>query len=123
LNSREQALAVAAALDDAKGVDIQVLDVSEISGFADCFVIATGTSDRHVRTLTERALEALQHTGADRPRVEGRETSRWVLVDAFDVIVHLFQADARDFYGLERLWGEAREIERERRAAGASASL
>ena len=120
MNSREQALAVAAAIDDARGGEIVVLDVSDISGFADYFVIATGTSARHVRTLADRALETLAPVCERDPRVEGRETSRWVLVDAFDVIVHLFIGEARDFYGLERLWGEAEALDLGERAAQAS---
>jgi ribosome-associated protein len=110
LNSKDQALAVARALDDARARDIAILDVAEISGFADYFVIATGTSVRHVRTLAERALEALDRSGCKRTAVEGLETCRWVLVDGFDVVVHLFVDEAREFYGLERLWDEAESV-------------
>jgi ribosome-associated protein len=110
LNSKDQALAVARALDDARAHDIAILDVAEISGFADYFVIATGTSARHVRTLAERALEALAAAGCRRTAVEGLEACRWVLVDGFDVIVHLFVDEAREFYGLERLWDEAESV-------------
>jgi ribosome-associated protein len=110
LNSKEQALAVARALEDARAKDIAILDVAEISGFADYFVIATGTSQRHVRTLAERALEALGHSTRKRSGVEGLEACRWVLVDSFDVVVHLFLDEAREYYGLERLWDEAESI-------------
>jgi ribosome-associated protein len=110
LNSKDHALTVARALDSAKARDIAILDVSEISGFADYFVIATGTSARHVRTLAERTLEALHHPGRKRKHVEGMEACRWVLVDDFDVVVHLFQEEAREFYGLERLWDEAQSV-------------
>jgi ribosome-associated protein len=111
LNSRDQALSVARALEDVRAQDIEILDVSEISGFADYFVIATGTSARHVRTLAERALEALGHSPRRRTGVEGLEACRWVLVDHFDVVVHLFLEEAREYYGLERLWDEAESIE------------
>jgi ribosome-associated protein len=110
LNSKQQALAVARALEDARAEDIAILDVAEISGFADYFVIATGTSVCHVRTLAERALEALGHSTRKRSGVEGLEACRWVLVDGFDVVVHLFLDEAREFYGLERLWDEAESI-------------
>ncbi len=120
MNSREQALAVAGAIDDAGGAEVVVLDVSEISGFTDYFVLATGTSDRHVRALADRALETLGRVSDRSPRVEGRGTSRWVLVDGFDVIVHLFTGEARDFYGLERLWGEAEAVDRGEPRAQAS---
>jgi ribosome-associated protein len=101
---------VARALEDARGEGILVLDVAEISGFADYFVIATGSSTRHVRTLAERALEVLERPSGKRSGVEGLETCRWVLVDGFDVVVHVFLEEARDFYGLERLWDEAESV-------------
>jgi ribosome-associated protein len=110
LNSKDQALAVARALEDARAKDVAILDVAEISGFADYFVIATGTSTRSVRTLAERALEALGRAGRKRSSVEGLDTCRWVLVDGFDVVVHLFLDEARDFYDLERLWDEAEAV-------------
>ena len=110
MNSRQQALTVARALEDARAKDISILDVSEISGFADYFVIATGTSTRHVRTLAERALEGLGHSSRKRSGVEGLDACRWVLIDSFDVIVHLFLDEAREFYGLERLWDEAESV-------------
>ena len=119
MNSKQQAMAIAGALDDAKGRDLLVFDVSEISGFADYFVIATGTSDRHVRTLAERALETASRAVSGHPRVEGLETCRWVLVDAFDVVVHVFVTEAREFYGLERLWDEADSLDWPRAASGA----
>jgi len=111
LNSKEQAQAVARALEDARARDVVILDVSQISGFADYFVIATGTSTRHVRTLADRTLEALEHSGSKRSGLEGIDSCRWVLVDGFDVIVHLFLDETREFYGLERLWDEAQSIE------------
>jgi ribosome-associated protein len=110
LNSKDQALAVARALEDAKARDIAILDVAQISGFADYFVIATGTSARHVRTLADRALGALAQPGRKRNGVEGLEKCRWVLVDGFDVVVHLFLDEAREYYGLERLWDEAESV-------------
>jgi ribosome-associated protein len=104
-------MAIADALDQAKAQDIRVLDVSEVSGFTDYFVIATGSSTRHVRTLADKAREAADRTGAGRTRVEGLEACRWVLIDALDVVVHVFVEEAREFYGLERLWDEAESVE------------
>ncbi|MCE2390721.1 MAG: ribosome silencing factor [Proteobacteria bacterium] len=112
-------MAIVGALEDAKGHDLCVLDVSEISSFADYLVIATGTSDRHVRTLAERARETASRAASEHPRVEGLETCRWVLVDAFDVVVHVFVPEARDFYALERLWDEADPVDSPH-AAGAT---
>ncbi len=119
MNTRQQAMSIAEAIEDAKGRDIVVLDVSEVSGFADYFVIASGTSNRHVRALAERTLETVDRMIAGHPRVEGLQTCRWVLVDAFDVVVHLFLDEARDFYGLERLWDEGQPVERPERLARA----
>jgi ribosome-associated protein len=110
LNSKDQAQSVARALEDARARDVLILDVSQISGFADYFVIATGTSTRHVRTLADRTLEALARAGCKRSALEGIDTCRWVLVDGFDVVVHLFLDETREFYGLERLWDEAQSV-------------
>ena len=118
MRSRQRAVDVAGALEAAKGLDLRVLDVSQVSGFADYFVIATGRSARHVRTLADKALEAASRGISEHPRVEGMETCRWVLVDAFDVIVHVFEPEAREFYGLERLWDEADSVEWQRAAGG-----
>lgn len=74
---------------------------------ADFFVLCSGTSEPHVRSLAEEVIEKLR-TAGERPwHVEGRESLRWVLVDLVDVVVHVFRQDARDFYALERLWGDA----------------
>ena len=110
MNSKDQALTVARALEDARAHDIAILEVSQISGFADYFVIATGTSTRHVRALAEGAVEALEKSGCKRTGIEGLDACRWVLVDGFDVVVHLFLDEVRDFYDLERLWDEAESV-------------
>ena len=109
MTPRQLALEVAAGIADQKGLDVRVLDVGIISGFTDYFVLATGTSDRHVRTLADAAIEAARRLD-DRPLgVEGAKTARWMLVDLGDIVVHLFLSEAREFYGLERLWGEDEE--------------
>ena len=99
------------AIFDAKGSDIVLLDVEELFLLSDVFVIATGTSRPHVQALAERVEEKIQ-AGLDlKPiRVEGRAEAEWVLVDYGDIIVHLFQSSAREFYSLERLWGDSERI-------------
>ncbi len=93
---------VAAALADRKIVDPVVLDLRGISSATDFFVIGSGTSDAHVRGMAEHLLE--QH----RPHhVEGLPQGRWVLIDFVDFVVHLFHPQQREFYQLERLWGDA----------------
>jgi ribosome-associated protein len=109
-SAKERALAFARALDEKGGIDICVLDLSKIGAFADFFVVATATSDRHARTLANAAEEAARAVG-ERPRIEGESVGRWVLVDSVDVVVHVFQDEARGYYSLERLWGEAERIE------------
>lgn len=102
----ERAQQIAQALADKGGVDVCVLDLGDDASFTDFFVIATGTSDRHLGTLADAAVETARAQG-DRPLgVEGARTGRWVLVDLGDVVVHLFREEAREFYGLERLWGD-----------------
>ena len=99
------------AIFDAKGSDIVLLDVEGLFLLSDVFVIATGTSRPHVQALAERVEEKI-HSGLDlKPiRVEGKTEAEWVLVDYGDIIVHLFQGSAREFYSLERLWGDSERI-------------
>jgi len=99
------------AIFDAKGNDIVLLDIEELFLLSDVFVIASGTSRPHVQALAERVEEKLQATLDLKPiRVEGKPEAEWVLVDYGDIIVHLFQGSAREFYSLERLWGDSERI-------------
>ena len=91
-------------LDDAKAKEIQVLDVSKISTITDFMVIATGTSSRHVSAVASNLIDSMKSEGIRAWGTEGQETGEWVLVDFGDVIVHIMQAEARDFYLLEKLW-------------------
>lgn len=95
------------ALEDRKGERIVVLDLRGLSDAADFFVIASGTSDAHVRGLADGVLRALDADGLDANHVEGMTTGRWVLLDFVDVVVHLFHPESRAFYQLERLWQDA----------------
>ena len=108
----EVALVAAAAIDDKKGLDVVLLDVSELLVVTDIFVIASGTSNRHVRTLADDAEGKLKEDLARQPlRREGREHSKWVLLDYGDMVVHVFDQETRDYYQLERLWADAPVIE------------
>ncbi len=99
-------------LDDAKANDIQVLDVSRISSIADFMIVATGTSKRHVSAVAGNLVDSLKSEGVRAWGIEGQDTGEWVLVDFGDVIVHVMQAEAREFYQLEKLWsGEIEPIE------------
>ena len=105
------ALAAASAIDDKKGLGVVLLDVSSLLGITDVFVIATGTSRRHVRTLAEEA-EAQLKTEDRRPlRREGVDDGSWVLLDYGDVVLHVFDEETRSYYDLERLWGDAPRLD------------
>lgn len=93
-----------AALEDAKGVDIVELDVRKLTDITDAMLVATGASERHVRTLAERVLERMRAAGWRPLGVEGFEDADWVLVDFVDVVVHIMRAPAREKYDLEGLW-------------------
>ena len=95
---------------DKKAEDVVALDVRESVSFADTFVIATGSSDRHVRSIVDGIEEALRGHGEKPLGVEGEEEGRWVLIDCDDAIVHVFLRDVRQHYDLERLWSDAPKL-------------
>ena len=101
------------AAQDRKVDDVVGLDVREISSFADTFIIATGTSDRHVRAVADAIEAALKAHGEPPMGIEGYDEGRWVLIDCNDTIVHIFQQEIRDHYDLERLWSDAPALELE----------
>src|SRR5512137_2232124 len=95
---------VTAALDDLKAQNVAVLDVSDLTDVADTIVIASGTSDRHVKSLAGRVLERAKEAGFRPLGIEGEREGEWVLVDLQDVIVHVMLPRIREFYALEKLW-------------------
>lgn len=111
LKARDILKLVWKALEDKKGHDLVTLDLRKLSSVADYFVLASGASERHVRTLAEHVMEALEAHRVSNWHVEGLAESRWVLIDYGDIIIHVFHPQARSFYGLERLWGEASTVE------------
>jgi len=92
------------ALDDLKAVDVRILDVREKTNVTDVMVVATGTSARHVKSLASNVIDQAKKNGVIPIGSEGEETGEWALVDLGDVVVHVLQAEVRDFYQLERLW-------------------
>ena len=98
---------VAAALADRKAIDPMVLDLRGLTAAADYFVIVSGTSDAHVRGMAEHVMTALAPRGIAPHHVEGLTQGRWVLLDYVDFVVHIFHPELREFYQLERLWGDA----------------
>lgn len=101
----------AAAIEDKKGIAVSILDVSELLVVTELFVIATGTSPRHVKTLVDEAEEALREADRKPFRREGKEYGRWVLLDYGDFVIHVFDQETREFYDLERLWSDAPRID------------
>ncbi len=97
---------------DKKGNDIVMLRTAELTSIADFFVICSGRSDRQVSALAGAIVDELREEGIRPLGVEGRETSRWVLLDFGAVIVHVFGPEEREYYGLERLWGKAAQVVR-----------
>ena len=96
-----------AACEERKAVDGMVLDLRGIADATDHFVIVSGTSDTHVRAIAEHVLDTLRERGSRAHHVEGLSAGRWVLLDYVDFVVHVFHPALREFYQLERLWGEA----------------
>src|SRR5260370_25169059 len=95
---------VTAALDDMKAVNVRVLDVRSLTDIVDTMVIASGNSDRHVRSIAERVIEKAKGAGFRPLGTEGARDGEWVLVDLQDILVHVMLPRVREFYGLERLW-------------------
>jgi len=108
--SKELTLGIAAALDK-KATDVVVLDLRKGSAFTDFFVICTGANVRQVQAIAEAMQAAIGKTGARPALVEGKSHAEWVLIDYFDFIVHIFTPAKREFYNLERLWGDAERVE------------
>jgi ribosome-associated protein len=92
---------------DKKALDITLMDLREISDTADFFVLCTGNSDQQVKTLAQDVRDHLKIQGHPPWHLEGMDTSRWILIDYADLVVHVFRREAREFYALERLWGDA----------------
>ena len=109
-----RAILCAQVAEDHKGKDILVLDLRGLTPIFDFFVIATGTSRRHIHTLAEEIDAALHAQGEQRRSIQGYQASRWVVQDYGDVLVHIFDSDARDYYGLEDLWADAPRIDWQR---------
>jgi ribosome-associated protein len=105
--SRALALTIADILAETPASDTVVLDIRELSSFADFFVICSGENERQLRAIAEKLQEELRDNGVRPQRVEGTPRSGWVVLDYNDAIVHVFDQELRDFYKMERLWAEA----------------
>ena len=93
-------------LDLNKAQDIITIDLKDKSSMADYMIIASGTSSRHIQSLSEQVLEKLRKNGVSNSKIEGKESSEWKLVDGIDLIIHIFHPEKRRFYELEKIWSE-----------------
>ena len=93
-------------LDLNKAQDIVTIDLKDKSSMADYMIIASGTSSRHIQSLSEQVLEKLKNNGVKNSKIEGKDSSEWKLVDGIDLIVHIFHPEKRKFYELEKIWSE-----------------
>ena len=93
-------------LDINKAQDIISIDLKDKSSMADYMIIASGTSSRHIQSLSEQVLEKLKDSGIKDSKIEGKESGEWKLVDGIDLIVHIFHPEKRKFYELEKIWSE-----------------
>ena len=97
---------VISTLDFNKAQDIVTIDLKDKSSMADYMIIASGTSSRHIQSLSEQVLEKLKNHGIKDSKIEGKESGEWKLVDGIDLIVHIFHPEKRKFYELEKIWSE-----------------
>ena len=93
-------------LDNNKALDIVSIDLKDKSSIADFMIIASGTSSRHIQSLSEQVLDKFKENGLNQCRIEGRDSTEWKLVDGIDIIVHIFNTEKRKFYELEKIWSE-----------------
>ena len=111
LTPKEIAYQVTKALDEKKGMDIKLLKIDRVSSLADYFLICTGTSNTHVRTLCDYAEYTLDQLGEPMLGREGHRGNSWELLDYGTIVVHVFTDEARQFYSLERLWADAEQVD------------
>jgi ribosome-associated protein len=120
MDSKKLALLCREFADNKKAEDIVVLDVHELSSVTDYFVIASGTSEPHLRAIVEEIIGKLRDEHGIRPvRTDGSTQGAWVALDFFDVIVHVMRADTRERYDLEGLWGDAKRVKPRARKSAA----
>ena len=110
MTTKEIALAAAKALEEKKGVGIKLLEVTEVTTLAEYFLICTGTSNTHVKTLCDAVEEAVEAAGEPMLHREGHRGGTWVLLDFGSLVCHVFTEETRQFYDLERLWNDARPV-------------
>ena len=97
---------IESALNDNKATDIKTIDLKNKTSIADFMIIASGSSSRHIQALAEILMNKLKQKGIDNCHLEGKNSNEWKLIDAKDIIIHIFNPDKRKFYNLEKMWSE-----------------
>ena len=110
MTSYEMAVLLAKTLDSKKGMDVKVLKTEDLTTLCDYFVLCTATSNTQVKAMSDACEEAMEKNGEQVHHIEGHRGGTWLLMDFSAVVVHIFMDEARKFYDLERLWGDAEEI-------------
>ncbi|MBQ8058153.1 MAG: ribosome silencing factor [Ruminococcus sp.] len=111
MTTLQQAKETAKILSEKKGLDIKVIEISDVSVIADYMVIATGNSSTHVKALADEVEEQLDDMGISVSHIEGYRSNSWILLDYIDIIVHVFSNEAREYYDLERLWEDGKDVD------------
>ena len=111
MTTLQQAKETAKILSEKKGLDIKVIEISDVSVIADYMVIATGNSSTHVKALADEVETQLDDMGISVSHIEGYRSNSWILLDYIDIIVHVFSNEAREYYDLERLWEDGTDID------------
>jgi ribosome-associated protein len=112
------ARAAALSADEKKGKEVKILDIRSISTISDYFVICSATNSAHIRAIADTVEETVTQLGLTLHHMEGYQNGRWILLDFGDIVVHVMHEEERQFYNLERLWGDAREVAMPRSEAG-----
>ena len=106
MTAKNLALKAAILVQEKKGTNLLLLDLRKASPLSDYFLVCTAQSPLHAQAIAENLIFRMKQQGTPADHVEGLDLGQWILVDFFDVVVHVFLADVREFYGLERLWGD-----------------
>lgn len=111
MTTYEQAILIAKALDSKLGLDIKIIEITDVTVLADYMIIATGRNSTQVKALADEVEFKMSENGIAVNHIEGHRSNSWILLDFTDIIVNVFSEEAREFYGLERLWQDGSEID------------
>ena len=111
MTTYEQAVLIAKTLDSKLGLDIKIIEITDVTVLADYMIIATGRNSTQVKALADEVEFKMSENGVQVNHIEGHRSNSWILLDFTDIIVNVFSEEAREFYGLERLWQDGKELD------------